>query len=239
MSKTVKSMKCSLLAFAMLLACLLPWAASAQGSMTVHGLVSDVAGAPLPGATVQVKGTMTGVSTDSNGAYSINTRKGATLVFSFVGMQSQEVRVGESVLINVVLEEDANFLEEAVSIGYGTQQRSLVTTAITKVGAKEFEHAPQQNAMAQLQGKVPGLSVQTTTGQPGASSDLFIRGGTTTGVSGDAPLIIVDGVVSQGMRSIADMNTADIESIEDRRARRGSTSSTRSDWMSSRSASTS
>lgn len=213
MSKTLKTMKCSLLAFAML-ACLLPWTAAAQGGMMVRGLVSDVSGAPLPGATVQVKGTTTGVSTDQGGAYSINTRKGATLVFSFMGMTTQEIRVGESVLINVVLEEDAAFLEEAVSIGYGTQQRSLVTTAITKVGAKEFEHAPQQNAMAQLQGKVPGLSVQTTTGQPGASSDLFIRGGTTTGVSGDAPLIIVDGVVSQGMRSIADMNTADIESIE-------------------------
>ncbi len=185
MSKTLKIMKSSLLAFAML-ACLLPWTAAAQGGMTVHGLVSDVSGAPLPGATVQVKGTTTGVSTDQGGAYSINTRKGATLVFSFMGMTPQEIRVGESVLINVVLEEDAAFLEEAVSIGYGTQQRSLVTTAITKVGAKEFEHAPQQNAMAQLQGKVPGLSVQTTTGQPGASSDLFIRGGTKIGVAYEA-----------------------------------------------------
>lgn len=186
----------------------------AQGELTVRGTVSDATGAALPGATVQVKGTMVGVSTDGTGSYAINTRKGATLVYSFVGMQTQEAVVGESVVINIVLQDDASILEEAVSIGYGTQQRSLVTTAITKVTSKEFEHTPQQNALAQLQGKVPGLSVQTTTGQPGATSDLFIRGGTTTGVSSDAPLIIVDGVVSQGMRSIQDMNSSDIESIE-------------------------
>ena len=152
--------------------------AFAQGGLTVRGTVSDASGAALPGATVQVKGTLVGVSTDGTGSYAINTRKGATLVYSFVGMQTQEVVVGESVVINIVLQDDASFLDEAISIGYGTQQRSLVTTAITKVSAKEFEHSPQQNALAQLQGKVPGLSVQTTTGQPGATSDLFLRGGT-------------------------------------------------------------
>ena len=214
MSKSLNPLKRLLASCAMLLLGFALWPASAQSALTVRGMVSDASGAALPGATVQVKGTLVGVSTDGTGSYTINTRRGETLVFSFVGMKAQEVAVGESAVINVVLEDDTTYLDEAVSIGYGTQQRSLVTTAITKVSSKEFEHSPQQNALAQLQGKVPGLSVQTTTGQPGATSNLFLRGGTTTGVTSDTPLIIVDGVVSQGMRSIQDMNSSDIESIE-------------------------
>ncbi|MCF0175599.1 MAG: TonB-dependent receptor [Bacteroidales bacterium] len=192
------------------------YSASAQntGGNTVSGTVFDQTGAPLPGATVQIKGTSKGVMSDTGGKYSLNAKKGDVLLYSFMGMLPEEVTVGDAAIVNVTLKDDAELLEEAVSIGYGSQSRALLTNSITKVSASEFDHSPQQDVLAQLQGKVPGLSVQATSGQPGEISAMFIRGGTTTGVSSDTPLIIVDGVVSQGTRSIADINPADIESME-------------------------
>ena len=183
-------------------------------AVTVSGTILDDNGFTLPGATVQIKGTAFGVNTDIDGQYSIKAKLGDVLVFSFMGMISEERTVSKASVINVALQTDTQLLEEAVSIGYGTQQRSLITNSITKVTSKEFEYAPNQNAIAQLQGKVPGLQVQNSSGQPGANPSMFIRGGTTTGVTGDTPLLIVDGVVSQGFRSISDMNPADIESME-------------------------
>lgn len=200
-------------AIAMLLA--FPVTVSAQyGNSEIKGTVSDESGSPLPSATIQIKGTSNGTSTDLDGRYTISANEGDILVYTFIGMLSKEVKVGKSAVVNVVLEEDTNLLEEAVSIGYGTQKRTLLTTSITKVSAEEFEKSPQQNALAQLQGKVPGLNLQITSGQPGATAAMFIRGGTTTAPNADAPLIIVDGVISQGFRSIQDMNPADIESME-------------------------
>lgn len=199
--------------FTMLAAFQLPTLAQTRAS-GITGTVTDGNGEPLPSASVQIKGTTTGVSADINGNYSINAKEGDILVFAFMGMLDQEVKVGRSSVINVVLDEDTNYLEEAVSIGYGTQTRSLLTTSISKVSAKEFEKSPQQNALAQLQGKVPGLNLQITSGQPGSTAAMFIRGGTTTSPNADSPLIIVDGVISQGFRSIQDMNPADIESME-------------------------
>lgn len=188
--------------------------AAAQNTATITGKISDSAGEPLPGATVLVKGTLQGTTADADGKYSITTKDGKTLVFTFTGMYSKEVQVKGSANVDVVLGEDALLLEEAISIGYGKQSRSLLTNSITRVSSVEFEHSPQQNPLAQLQGKVPGLSVQTSSGQPGATSDIFIRGGTTTGVSSDTPLIIIDGMLSDGMRGIQDINPNDIESME-------------------------
>ena len=218
MTKELNVMKCVAVLSVLLVISFFGVSSYAQGRVSgesvVRGVVSDATGAPLPGATVQIQGTREGVSTDLNGAYSIRARQGDVLVFSFVGMLPEEVRVGAAAVINMTLKDDSELLEEAVSIGYGFQKRSLLTNSITKVSSEEFEHSPQQSAIAQLQGKVPGLSVQMTTGQPGDVGQMFIRGGTTTGVNGDTPLIIVDGVVSQDKRSIADINPADIESIE-------------------------
>lgn len=188
--------------------------AFAQNEIIVTGIVTDQSGAPLPGAGVQIKGTTSGEITREDGTYSIAVSKRQTLVFSFIGMETAEVQVLDNNVINVVLEADAQLLEEAVSIGYGTQSRSLLTNSITRVSSEEFMRSPQQDAIAQLQGKVPGLSVQVTSGQPGETSSMFIRGGTTTGVNSDTPLIIVDGAVSQSFRSIQDINPSDIESME-------------------------
>lgn len=182
--------------------------------MSVSGIVTDNTGVGLPGANVLIVGSKNWAITDAKGAYSVQARQGDVLEFSFIGMLTQSVTVGTGAVINVRLEDDTQMLEEAVSIGYGTQNRSLVTTSITRVSSEEFEHTPQQSPLAQLQGKVPGLQLQVTSGQPGDNPEIFMRGGTTTGTSSDTPLIIVDGAVSQGMRAIQDMNPADIESIE-------------------------
>ena len=181
---------------------------------TVSGKISDSSGEPLPGATVQIEGTSKGVVSDINGNYSITAQTGDVLVYTFTGMLTKTVPVQGTATVDIALEDDTLLLDEAVSIGYGKQSRSLLTNSITRVSSEEFEHSPQQNPLAQLQGKVPGLSVQTTSGQPGATSEIFIRGGTTTGVTSDTPLIIIDGVLSDGMRGIQDINPNDIESME-------------------------
>ena len=190
-------------------------ASSQDAARTISGVVTDQDGNPLPGASIQISGTTSGVITDIDGNYEIKASEGDKLIVSFIGMISKEVTVGKGVTrINVSLLEDTTLLEEAVSIGYSTQFRSLVTNSIQKVGAEEFKQSPQQNALSQLQGKVPGLVLQVNSGQPGSSPQIFLRGGTTNSPESDAPLIIIDGVISRGTRGIQDMNPADIESME-------------------------
>lgn len=199
--------------YAVLALLFIPFLLHAQ-MMNVKGTVRDASGAPLPGATVQISGTTTGVTTDLDGHYSISVEKGTVLMYSFLGMISQEIKTGNNDVIDVDLQDDALLLEEAVSIGYGTQQRSLLTNSISKVDSKEFDRAPGQNALLQLQGKVPGLQLQISSGQPGAAPQVFLRGGTSTAPESDTPLIIIDGVISQGFNALQDMNPSDIESIE-------------------------
>ena len=116
--------------------------------------------------------------------------------------------------IVIVLKESSVLLDEVVAIGYGKQSRALITNSISKINKEEFQKAPGQNPLLQLQGKVPGLSLQISNGQPGADPQIFIRGGSSTSPESDTPLIIIDGIISQGFRNISDMNPADIESIE-------------------------
>ena len=166
MRSSTKIVKLAVLAaIAFLLA--FPMSVSGQnGQSEIKGTVSDESGSPLPGATIQIKGTTNGTSTDLDGHYIISANEGDVLVYTFIGMFSKEVKVGKSAVVNVILEEDANLLDEAVSIGYGTQKRTLLTTSITKVSSAEFENSPQQNALAQLQGKVPGLRRLQGHGEP-------------------------------------------------------------------------
>ncbi len=183
-------------------------------AQNISGQVCDISGNPLPGASVQIKGTLSGVITDLDGLYSIAAKEGDVLVYSFIGMIPSEVIIGKNANINVTLKDDPTLLEEAVSIGYSTQFKSLVTNSIQKVGPKEFEQTPSQNALTQLQGKVPGLNLQVSSGQPGATPQVFLRGGTSSSPESDTPLIIIDGVITSGTRGIQDMNPADIESME-------------------------
>jgi len=182
--------------------------------ITVKGIVQDQNGEPLPGATIQVKGIQEGTLADSDGRFTIQVPSDAVLVVSFMSMNTVEISVQGKTELIITLKDTSVELSEVVAIGYGSQSRVTVTNSISKVGEEEFKHAPGQNPLLQLQGKVAGMSLQVTSGQPGTAPQVFIRGGTSSSPEGDTPLIIVDGIVSQGMRSIQDMNPDDVESIQ-------------------------
>ena len=177
-------------------------------------VVSKNGGLALPGVSVRLKNLSMSSTTDSNGEYTIDAPSdGGVLVFSYVGFHTYEVAVTQEDRVDVSLEPESELLEEVVAIGYGVQSRETVATSVTRIGEEEFDKAPGQNPMLQLQGKVAGLSLQVSDGQPGSSPQIFIRGGSSTSPESDVPLFIVDGLVSQGTRSIGDLNPDNIESI--------------------------
>jgi TonB-dependent SusC/RagA subfamily outer membrane receptor len=170
----------------------------------VSGKVTDVSGQPLPGVTVLVKGTTTGTVTNADGNYTIsNIPENATLQFSFVGMKTQEIIVGNQTSINVSMIEDAIGLEEVVAIGYGTQKKANLTGSVATVSSKDITVAPVKNITNTLAGRLPGLFAKQESGVPGSdAAKLSIRG------FGDA-LIIVDGVE----RSFNNLDPNEIETI--------------------------
>lgn len=194
-----------------------PVAIRAQGGagpITVSGTVVNESGSPVTGVSVRVSGGNRGTTTNQNGGFTIESPADGTLVFTFLGMATQEVPVNGRTNLLVEMENESLSISDVVVIGYGTQSRATVTNSISRVNEEEFLRAPGQNPLVQLQGKVAGLNLMVTSGEPGHNPSMFIRGGTTTSPTGDTPLIIVDGIVSQGMRSIQDMNPSDIESLQ-------------------------
>lgn len=182
---------------------------------TITGTVtSEVDKMPMPGTSVMVKGTTRGTQTDFDGNFTIQAKEGEVLVFSFVGFTSQEKKVvggGKSLIINVLLKEEANQLEEVVVTAYGgTQKRAKVTSSIASVKAEALSTGSFSNPAQALSGTVAGLRVAQTSGKPGAAPTLILRGGTNLDGSG-SPLIVVDGQVRDGLN---DMNPEDIESME-------------------------
>ncbi|MFZ2339215.1 MAG: TonB-dependent receptor [Bacteroidales bacterium] len=178
--------------------------------LNISGTVSEESGDPLPAVTVTVKGTLTGTVTDMNGEYSIKAPAGSTLVFSFVGMETQEVMVSGQTTVNITMMSSTVGLEELVVIGYGTQSRATITTSITKVGADKIENVAVTDVASALQGKLSGVRIyHTQGGQPGSDASILIRGGSSINKSND-PLVIVDGMV----RSLDDINPNDIETVQ-------------------------
>jgi TonB-linked SusC/RagA family outer membrane protein len=181
-----------------------------QQQRTVSGKVTDSSGQPLPGATVVVKGTTQGTVTNADGEYSLsNIPDDATLVFSFVGMRTQEIQVGDQTSINVILEEETIGIEEVVAVGYGTMRRQAVTGAVAEANLEPFENVPVNNIAERIKGSVPGLNVGGIN-QAGQIGDLSIRGQNSTAASNN-PLIVVDGVIFSG--SLGDIASEDIESL--------------------------
>ncbi len=177
----------------------------------VSGKVTDSSGATLPGVSVVIKGTTIGTITDVNGHYSLSNVSGdAILVFSFVGMKSQEISVSGKTSIDVIMAEEAIGLDEVVAIGYGTVKKSDLTGAVASVKLKDANLNANVNAMQALQGTVPGLNIGAVS-SAGGSPDLYIRGYTSLSTS-HAPLVVVDGVIFSG--SISDLSTNDIERID-------------------------
>jgi len=182
-----------------------------EQTRTVSGKVTDNNNQPLPGVTIVVKGTTRGTVTNGNGEYSLpNLPEDATLVFSFVGMRIQEIKVGDQTNINVRMEEETFGIEEVVAVGYGTQKKVNITGAVTAVSSEELENRPVTNVSQALEGLVPNLQINTTDGgRPGSSMSWQIRGIGSIGGANDEPLIIIDGVAGNP----DNLNPNDIESV--------------------------
>ena len=194
----------------MLLAVFLLSSTLAFAQNRVTGTVTDRTGAPLPGVNVLEVGTTNGNITDIDGKYSINVEKGKTLQFSYIGFTTQEIVVDRNV-IDVVLEEDAQALEEVVVIGYGSMQRKDVTSSITTVKADELNVGVFSDAASMLQGKVAGLNI-TTTGDPNGTPSITLRGASSLR-DGAAmqPYYVIDGIPGVDISMVA---PDDIESID-------------------------
>ncbi len=186
---------------------------------SVNGTVADVSGQPLPGANIAIKGTTTGVIADFDGNFSLELESGnETLLVSYIGFATKEVEVrGQSTLM-IVLEESASGLDEVVVIGYGTQKRSEITGAISTIKASDLSSGTSSGVQEALQGRIAGVNITPTSGQPGGALDMSVRGVATFG-NGN-PLFVIDGVpilgseVSRNFNPLASIPMDNIESIQ-------------------------
>ena len=185
----------------------------AQQGKTVKGKVIDSSGSPLPGVSVSVKGTTSGTITGADGNYTLEIPVAAkTLVFSFVGMKSQEVAVGYQTQINVTLADEAIGLEEVVAVGYGTQRKATLSGAVAQVkGDDVLKGKATTNVASALQGEIPGLTITRTSSRPGnEGTNITLRGGIS--VNAVSPMIVIDGVDSYTWE-LSQINPSDIESV--------------------------
>ncbi len=176
----------------------------------IAGQVKDPSGQSLPGVTVVIKGTTKGTVTDVNGKYSISgASKEDVLMFSFVGMKTQELAIGNQQTINVTLESGAIGIDEVVAIGYGSMKKSDLTGAVANIKAEDMNAESAPNVLTAMQGKLAGVDIVSQGGAPGSSAKVMIRGVGT--FNNSSPLYIVDGMYMDG---IDFLNPNDIESID-------------------------
>ncbi|ASZ13388.1 TonB-dependent receptor [Chitinophaga pendula] len=180
-------------------------------SRTITGKVTDASG-PLVNVSIQVKGTTTGAYTNAEGNFSLKVpSNAAVLVIRYVGMETQEVPVGEQSVVNVTMKSTAGDLNEVVVVGYGTQKRSDLTGAVGSVKAAELQQRPAVSLEQALAGRIAGVNVSTNSGRPGGRTRVQIRGFSSINAGVD-PLYVVDGIIWIG--GIGSINPNDIESID-------------------------
>jgi TonB-linked SusC/RagA family outer membrane protein len=186
-------------------------------AQTVTGKVTDEAGQGMPGVNVIVKGTSNGTTTDAEGQYRLNLtgdQVNGTLVFSFIGYAAQEQPINNRTTINVGMVADVSELSEVIVVGYGTQEKRDVTSSISTVTGEAIAQIPTPNAMDAMKGQIAGVDVLQNGGRPGEAPTIRIRGRRSLTASND-PLFVIDGIpMTAGTNTIADFNTADIESVE-------------------------
>ena len=181
---------------------------------SISGNVTDETGTPLPGVSIMVKGTVIGSITDLDGNFELILPDDAqVLIFSFMGMRTQEVTIGEVTVFNIVMQEDVFGIEEVVVVGYGTMQKSDLTGSISNVNiSEELVQLPNVSIVQALQGAVPGLNIGAVN-SAGQDPTISVRGysNLSTSAEANAPLIVLDGVIYRG--NLVDLNTNDILSI--------------------------
>lgn len=218
-----------------LLVCLLFAGSQAMAQKAVvTGTVKDPSGAAMPAVNVIIKGSLTGVTSDADGKFSIEASTDDVLVFSFIGYASQEIRVGAQTVINITMQEDITALQEVVVVGYGTQRKSDLTGALSSVTGESLRSSVTTSLDQALQGRAAGVQVTQNSGQPGGAVSIRIRG-TTSLTQSSEPLYVIDGIQVSGnaqgisgfdwqggaggqqqaaSNPLASINPNDIESIE-------------------------
>lgn len=179
---------------------------------TIKGLIVDANGEPVIGASVQVKGTTTGVISDVNGNFSIAASPNATLVISYIGYQTQEVAMKGKTNVNVTMKEDSELLDEVVVVGYGTQKKATLSGSVSQVrGDEVLKGKATQNVASALQGTIPGLTITRDSSRPGnEGTSITLRGGIS--VNKTEPMIVIDGVEAYSWE-LSQINPNDIENI--------------------------
>ncbi|MBO9732680.1 MAG: TonB-dependent receptor [Chitinophaga sp.] len=181
---------------------------------TISGRVNDEKNNPLPGVTVTVKGTTTGVQTNAEGQYVLKVPgTESVLLFSAIGYTTQEIRCGGRTVVNVSLAEVSTALGEVVVVGYGTQKRVNLTGAVATINGRELEKQPVANLTNSIAGRLPGVIATNPSGKPGSGSILQIRGLST--LNDNTPLIVVDGVVRNTMEDIDPADVASFSVLKD------------------------
>lgn len=163
-----------------------------QQNGKITGTVVDQTGMPVIGANVMVKGTTNGTITDMDGKFTLDVEKGATLIVSYIGFTSQEIKVGNQTKLSIELKEDSQALDELVVVGYGTMKKADLTGSVATVDSEVLEDRPITNLGSGLQGAIANLNISSSNGAPGTGASFNIRG--TTNLSGSGPLVLVDGV---------------------------------------------
>lgn len=211
MKKKTKS-RTAIRSFLLIVAALLISSAAFAQQTKVTGKVVDAQNEPVVGATVQVEGTTNGTATNADGQFTLSVDNGARLRFSYVGFKTLTVKASNG--MTVTMQEDANTLNEVVTIGYGSVKRKDVTTAVSSVSTKDLEKRPIVSALQGMQGMAAGLQISQANGQPGASPTIRVRG--TTSLNGsNSPLYVVDGVPVDNVDYLSSDDIDNIQILKD------------------------
>ncbi|MFV0591031.1 MAG: SusC/RagA family TonB-linked outer membrane protein [Draconibacterium sp.] len=207
-----------------ILLCILTTTLIRAQNPSVTGIVTDETGTPLPGVSVTISGSAKGVVTNEQGRFIINVMPSDKLLFSFIGMENQTIKVGTQTMFNVTLTTRIELLDEVVTVAYGVQRKADITASVASVRADEMQDVPAADVSRVIQGKLAGVRISSSSGMPGMANTILIRGAGSVN-AGNAPLVVIDGVPvssesdasmfnGQELNPLMDINPSDIESVD-------------------------